>query len=136
MDRVTEDLWRELPRGMWFVANAALRTVHTGRRFDEVEVVVVYDLPKGPVAIGTVFRTKDWADREELAPYELMLQREGVPLTFGEAQDDTLQAHGNLLFRTRFVIGEPAIAAEADVQDSQAEPDLFVHQIEERLSRL
>ena len=121
---------------MWFIANAALRTVHAGSRLNEVEVVVVYDLPKGPVAIATVFRKKDWADREELATYELMLERERVPLVIGEALDDTVQAHGNLLLRTRFMIGEPALAAEADFRDSQTEPDLFVLQIEERLSRL
>jgi hypothetical protein len=65
-----------------------------------------------------------------------MFERERVPLVFGEPLDDTLKAHGNLLLRTRFVIGEPALAAEADVRDTQTEPDLFVRQIEERLSRL
>ena len=120
---------------MWFIANAGLRTVAHGSHGNE-EVVAVYDLPGGPVAIATLFQKKDWADREELATYELMLEREGVPLAFGEALDDTLQAHGTLLFRTRFAIGDPALAAKADFRDSQTEPDLFVRQIEERLSRL
>ena len=87
------------------------------------------------MAIATVFRKKDWADREELATYELMLERQRVPLVFGEALDDTLQAHGGLLLRTRFVIGDRPLAAEADVRDSRSEPDLFVRQIEKRLSR-
>jgi len=36
----------------------------------------------------------------------------------------------------RFMIGELARAAEADLRDPQTEPDLFVLQVEERLSRL
>jgi hypothetical protein len=135
VERLTESFWRELPRGMWFIANASLRTVAFGSHVTE-EVVAIYDLPGGPVAIATLFQTKDWADRDDLATYELMLGRERVPLVFGQAFDDTLQAHGKLLFRTRFTIGEPALAAEADFRDSQSEPDLFVSQIEERLSRL
>jgi hypothetical protein len=34
------------------------------------------------------------------------------------------------------MIGELARAAEADLRDPQTEPDLFVLQVEERLSRL
>jgi len=135
MERLTELLWRKLPKGMWFVANGDLRTVAHGIHLNE-NVVAVYDLPGGPVAIATVFDKNDWADREELATYELMLERERVPLVFGEAFDDTLEQHAGLLLRTRFVIGAPAAVVHADLRDSQTEPDLLVGQIEERLSRL
>jgi len=90
-DRITEKLWRELPKGMWFATNAPLRTISAGARSNRAEALVVYDFPEGPVAIATVFRTKDWADREELAPYELGLERLGVALTLGEAFDRSKQ---------------------------------------------
>jgi len=136
MERLTENLWRDLPKGLWFAANGAFRTIGAGSRKSEVEALIVYDLAGGSVAIGTVFRTTDWADRDELAPYELGLERLGVPLMFGDAYDDTLKAHGRVLLRTRFVIGDPAVATAAELRDSQRDPELLVHQIEERLSRL
>jgi hypothetical protein len=121
---------------MWFAANAALRTVSFGARLNEAETICVYDMAAGPVAVATVFRTKDWADRDELAPYEIGLERLGIPLSVGEAFDDTLKAHETILFRTRFVIGDPAVAAMVDLRDSQSEGELVVHQIEERLSQI
>ena len=104
---------------MWFATNAPLRTISAGARSNRAEALVVYDFPEGPVAIATVFRTKDWADREELAPYELGLERLGVALTLGEAFDDTIQADGVLLLRTRFVIGHPALAKRVELRDSE-----------------
>jgi hypothetical protein len=123
---------------MWFVANGTIRTVAHGFHGVQLneDVVAVYDLSSGPVAIATVFQKKDWADRDELATYELGLERQRIPLVFGKAFDDTLQAQGSVLFRTRFTIGDPALVKEADLRDSQTEPNLFVRQIEERLSRL
>jgi hypothetical protein len=121
---------------MWFAANAALRTVSFGARLNEAEAVCVYDLADGAVAVATVFRTKDWADRDELAPYEIGLERLGVSLIIGEAFDDTLKAHGAVLLRTRFVIGDPAVATMVDLRDSQSEGELLVHQMEERLSQI
>jgi hypothetical protein len=136
MERLTENLWRELPKGVWFAANGAFRTISAGSGGSEVEAVIVYDFTDGSVAIATVFRTKDWADRDELAAYETGLERLGVPLLFGDAHDDTLRAHGRVLLRTRFVIGDPTVATLAELRDSQSDPELLVHQIEERLSRL
>ena len=136
MEKLTEKLWGDLPKGVWFVANGAFRTISAGSRGSEVEALIVYDFTQGSVAIATVFRTKDWADRDELAPYELGLERLGVPLIFGDAYDDTLKAHDRVLLRTRFVIGDPVVATSAELRDSQSDPELFVHQIEERLSRL
>ena len=74
MQTRTEKLRRDLPKCARFVANGTFRTLGAGCRESAADAAIVYDRAEGALAVATIFRTKDWADREELPHFELTVE--------------------------------------------------------------
>ena len=128
--RLTQELGPGLPRGLWYASGLNLRTVAAGGRPNEKEAAIVYDRPEGAVAVVTLFRTKDWVDRDDLATFELWLEREGVPLSVQSPFDDTVRVRAAVVLRTRFGIG-PDLGADA-LRDSNVAPAELLDQLQKR----
>jgi hypothetical protein len=131
-DRLTSELRPGLPRGLWYASGLSLRTVSAGGRRNEQEAAIIYDGPDGALAVATLFRTEDWVDRDDLAAFELWLDREGVPLRIQSPFDDTLRVGSAVVLRTRFVIGAD-LGADA-LRDSDVEPTELLAQLQRRQS--
>jgi hypothetical protein len=131
---LTGELRPGLPRGLWYAIGLNLRTVSSGARPNEQEAAIIYDGPDGALAVATFFRTKDWVDRDDLATFELWLDREGVRRDMPVPFDDTLRVGATVVLRTRFVVG---VEVSADLlRDSNLDSTELLDQLERRLSSL
>jgi hypothetical protein len=132
--RLTSHVGPGLPRGLWYASGLDLRTVATSGRPNQQEAAIIYDCPEGALAVATFFRTTDWVDRDDLATFELWLDREGVQRHLRPPFDHTLRVGPAVILRTRFVIG--ADLSADTLRDSDVDPTELLQQLERRLSSL